>query len=96
VVCPGDVTGPARAGSANIDRTVHGRDYIRMLAHAQVVVRAPNRNLQGTDVATMDSLWEPAIHALEIDKMAVAALSAKSVEFALKEGFICHDHSPGV
>jgi hypothetical protein len=42
---PGNVARPARAGSDPIECFVHGFEHRRMLAHAQVIVGAPDGNL---------------------------------------------------
>ena len=42
VVGAGDVARAAGAGAAFVQRLVHGRDHLGMLAHAEIVVRAPD------------------------------------------------------
>ena len=42
---PGNVARPARAGSDPIDSVMHCCEHRRMLAHAQVIVGAPDGNL---------------------------------------------------
>ena len=41
----GDVAGAAGAGAAAVDRRVHRRQHRRVLAHAEIVVRAPDGDL---------------------------------------------------
>ena len=55
VVGAGDVARAAGAGAAAVERLVHGRDHLRMLAHAEIVVRAPDGDLAGGAVA--HSAW---------------------------------------
>ena len=40
----GDVAGAARTGARGVDRLVHGGEHLRMLAHAEIVVAAPDGN----------------------------------------------------
>ena len=40
----GDVARAARAGAGGVDRLVHGGEHLRVLAHAEIVVGAPDRD----------------------------------------------------
>ena len=76
----GDVAGAAGAGAARRRRRAHRRDHVRMLAHAQIVVGAPDSDLlrgaivvaQGNGMATDDPL--------ELDKMPIAVLGFQPVQ----------------
>ncbi len=70
---PGDVARAARAGADPIDRLVHGREHLRVLAHAEVVVRAPDDDVAHIAIV-MEMLrrWEAAAHAPNIRKDAIA------------------------
>src|SRR5712672_2834408 len=49
----GDVSGAASARARAIDRPVHGRQHIAMLAHPQIVVAAPHGHATGLAVRTV-------------------------------------------
>ena len=74
VVGAGDVAGAAGAGAAAVDRLVHGVEHGRVLAHAEIVVRAPDRDLAAAAVAIEGGAGEVAGVALEVGEDPVAAL----------------------
>jgi hypothetical protein len=94
VVRAGDVAGPARAGAAARDRLVHGREYLGMLSHAEIVVGAPDDHLAGTALTMMRRQGEAAGLALEIGEDAVASFAPKPAEFLKEKRFVIHDVLP--
>ena len=58
VVGARDVAGAAGAGAAAVERLVHRLEHLRMLAHAEIVVRAPDRDLAGAVGAVMGGARE--------------------------------------
>ena len=78
VVGAGDVAGAARPGAALVDRIVHRRDHRIVLAHTQIVVRAPHRHiLRGAVLAVACRLREIARMTLQIRKHTVIAVIAQ-------------------
>ncbi len=55
VVGAGDVAGAAGAGAAAVERLVHGGEHLGVLAHAEIVVGAPDRDLAA--VARRRGAW---------------------------------------
>ena len=51
----GDVARAARAGADGVDRLVHGGDHGRVLAHAEIVVRAPDGDVAGATLGEVSA-----------------------------------------
>ena len=67
-----------------------------MLAHAEIVVRAPHRNL-GADAVIKGARKAPAA-PFKIGKDAVPALGAQPIQALFEKGFVIHrrrDRQPG-
>ena len=73
-----DIAGAARAGARSAQFLRHGRQHGRVLPHAEIIVRAPHRDL-GAD-AVIESAREAAAAPLEIGKDPVAALGVERVD----------------
>ena len=86
----GDVAGAAGAGAVLVDRGVHRRDHLRVLAHAEVVVRAPDGDLGGPVADEAAGAREVAAAAGELGEDAVVALLAEGVELAAEQGVVVH------
>src|SRR5271165_1576006 len=61
-----------------------------MLAHAEIVVRAPDRHLDRAARAVPGGPREVARAALQLSKHAVAAFAAEAVQLLLEERFVVH------
>src|SRR6266436_2390396 len=48
MIGPGDVSRAAGAGAEALCRRHHGPDHLRMLAHPEIIVRAPDHHLAPT------------------------------------------------
>ena len=86
----GDVAGAAGAGAAAVDRIVHRRDDLRVLAHAEVVVRAPDGDVAGALADVAGGAREGAVGARELGEDAVVALLAERVELLAEQGVVVH------
>src|SRR4030088_2551523 len=84
----GDVAGPSRPGAGSAQFFGHGRPHGRVLAHAEIVVRAPHRDL-GAD-AVVESAREATAAPLEISEDPVAALGVERVNARPKEAVEIH------
>jgi hypothetical protein len=73
-----------------IKRRMHRRQHLRMLAHAEIVVRAPHRHLARSPGIVPDRPRIAPGLALDIGKDAVAALLAEGVEPASEKGLVVH------
>ena len=90
VVGAGDVAGAARTGAAGIQRLVHGGDDLRVLAHAEIVVGAPDGDLGDARGPMMGSPGKAPGPAFEIGKHPVAALFAQLVQFRPEKMLVGH------
>ena len=86
----GDVAGAAGAGAVLVDRGVHRREHLRVLAHAEVVVRAPDGDVGGAVADEAAGAREVAAAAGELGEDAVVALLAEGVELAAEQGVVVH------
>ncbi len=87
----GDVARAARTGADRVDGLVHGGDHGGMLAHAEVVVGAPDgdraRGLRVVEVLGGRIGAAPALH---VGKHAVAAFAMDGVERNLERLCVVH------
>ena len=74
MVGAGDVARAARAGAHAGCGLDHGADHLRMLGHAEVIVRAPDHDVALALRGMPDRVRETACDALEIGKDPVAPL----------------------
>ena len=84
----GDVAGAAGAGAERLDRLNHRAEHRRVLAHPEVVVGAPHRDL-GAD-AVIEGARKPAATPLEIGKDPVSSLGAERIEALSEKAFVVH------
>jgi len=84
----GDVARTPGAGPDRPQRLLDRRQHHRVLPHAEIVVRAPHRDL-GAD-AVIIGARKTAAAPLEIGKDAVAPLGAQRVEALFEEAFVIH------
>ena len=76
-----DVAGAARAGADVVQRVFHRLDDRGVLAHAEIVVRAPHGDRLGAVVAGEAArVGERALGPQDVDEHAVAALVVKAVD----------------
>ncbi|GIS12885.1 MAG: hypothetical protein CM15mP115_20360 [Alphaproteobacteria bacterium] len=80
----GDVAGAAGAGAARRRRRAHGRDHVRMLAHAEIVVGTPDDDLLRRAIVVAQGDRVPADDPLELDEMPVAVLGFQAVQLRAK------------
>ena len=88
--CAGDIARAARAGSHGVNRLVHGRQYHGVLAHAEIVVGAPHRNLARAICREMVRHWKATAAALQIRENPISAFSMKGVELLLEQALKIH------
>ena len=80
-----DIAGSAGAGSHGVNRLVHGLQHRRMLAHAEIVVGAPHRNLARAVCRYMLSHRKEAAAAPQIRENAISTFSKKGLELLLEQ-----------
>src|SRR5438045_6752731 len=88
--CAGDVAGAAGAGPATVDRGMHCRQYLGVLAHAEIVVGAPYRHLAAAVRVMVHRSREMPGSAFEIGKDAVASLAPQLTQLPLEKGLVIH------
>jgi hypothetical protein len=89
----GNVARTAGAGTGDIHRLVHGRHDGRMLAHAQVIVGAPNGDLARLgDSVAVKRPREPAGQALQIGENSITAFRLQMFELRAEKFVMaaCH------
>ena len=84
----GDVARAAGAGADRPQRLLHRRQHRRMLPHAEIVVRAPHRDLGADPV--IEGARKAAAAPLEIGEHAVPPLGAQRVEALFEKAFVIH------
>jgi hypothetical protein len=85
---PRDVACAAGAGANRPQRLFHRRQHRRVLPHAEIVVRAPHRDL-GAD-AVVEGARKAAAAPLEIGKDAITPLGVQRVEALSEEALVIH------
>src|SRR5579875_1293167 len=83
-----DVARAAGAGADFVDRFMHRRAHGRVLAHAEIVVGAPDGDLAAACMVVR--VREIARFALEIGEHAVATFGFQPVDALLKKPFVIH------
>lgn len=83
LVVAGDVARATSAGPVSIERLVHRLQHLRIAAHAQIVVRAPDRHalLRGGRVGPRKLLGEP----VDVVEVAVRFVLVLLLQFAVVE-----------
>src|SRR5262249_51399976 len=97
MIVAGDVTGAASAGAHPRRRFDHGANHLRMLAHAKIIVRAPDHDRARAVRGMPYCMRETPGDALEIGKHAVAPFLLQPGERDGKEMVIVHSaRSPSI
>src|SRR3954452_6661097 len=86
----GDVAGAAGAGADAGRGLDHRAHYLRVLAHAEIIVRAPDHDVALTLRRVPERMREPAGNALEIGEHAVAPLGVETIKGGIEELGVIH------
>jgi hypothetical protein len=89
-----DVAGAPGAGAAVVERGVHGIQHQGALAHAQIVVGAPDRDLLDTVRAVALGLREASGAPFQIGEHAVAPLGLQARDGLREIAFVVHAPEP--
>jgi hypothetical protein len=84
----GDVARSAGTGAHARGRIDHRPHHLRMLGHAEVIVRAPDHHVARTVRRVPDRVWKPPSQPFQIGEDAVAALMAKLVQGQVEIGIV--------
>ena len=90
MIVAGDVAGAAGAGAHAGRGLHHGADHLRVLAHAEVIVRAPDDDVLRPVRRMPDGMRKAAGDAFEIGEHAVAPLRMQPVERVGKIGAVIY------
>ena len=90
----GDVAGAAGAGAATVQRLVHRRQHRRILAHAEVVVGAPDGDVRRAVQAVMGGAGERPGVALQLGEDPVTALGLEGVDRRPEDILVVHSIAP--
>src|ERR1700676_5481815 len=87
-ICARNVARSARARTHRTRRGAHRFDYLGMLAHAEVVVRAPDDDIPLAARAVPVRMRELSRLALQVGEDAITALTFQGINRRLKASFI--------
>src|SRR5262245_50976658 len=96
VVGTGNVARAAGAGTATVQRLLHRRQDLRMLAHAEIVVGAPDSDGALAIGTVTQRLRKLASAAFEFGEDPIAALGPKLRQFAGEESVKIHEQLPAI
>ena len=86
----GDVAGAAGAGADPGRGLDHGADHFGVLAHAEIVVGAPDHDIARTLRAVPHRMRKPAGDPLEVGENPVAAFIMQAIEGGTEELAVIH------
>src|SRR5688572_33216416 len=86
----GNIAGAARSGTSRAGRVGHGCHHGRVLAHAEIIVRAPDDDLAGAVRVVPDGVRETAGEPLDVGEHAVAPLVLQGLDGVTKKGLVIH------
>ena len=89
----GDVAGATRAGAHPRCGLDHGADHLGVLAHAEVVVGAPDHDLARALRRMPDRVRKTASDTLEVGKNPIAPLLVQTVQGAGEKRVVFHEKS---
>jgi hypothetical protein len=90
MVGAGNIAGAPGAGARAGRGLDHGADHLGVLAHAEIIVGAPDHDVAGALRRVPDRMREPAGDALEIREHPVAALVPQSGDCGGEEPVMIH------
>ena len=90
VMGAGDVAGAAGAGADSRGGLDHGADHFRVLAHAEIVVGAPDHDVALALRRVPDRMREAARDPLEVGENPVAPLVMQAAEGGGEEFAVIH------
>src|SRR5262244_395513 len=104
VVGSGDIASAAGSGADARRRRHHRADHLRVLSHAEIVVRAPDHDLAPAGWRMPDRVRETAGDPLEVCEHSIALLFSQAPQRRSKERVVIHfscldvsvEHSAGV
>ena len=90
VIGAGNVAGAAGAGAHAGGGLDHGADHLGVLAHAEIVVGAPDDDFARAFRGVPDRVREPAGDPLQFREHAIAPLVMQAVQGVIEEGLVIH------
>jgi hypothetical protein len=89
----GDIACAAGPGARAVDGALHGVEHRRVLAHAQIIVAAPDGDPPlGSAGLAQQRMWECAAQAQDVHEDAITPLGPQSVEGLAEPVIIVHRH----
>jgi hypothetical protein len=85
-----DIARAARTGAATIQRFMHGAQHIRVLTHAEIIIRAPNSHFTAHALIMPSGARKLSTTPLEIGEDPVPAFTAKAIKLTLEKFFVIH------
>ena len=90
----GDVARAAGARAVPVDRVLHRGANDIVLAHSEIVVRAPHRDFHRSGRRVVYRSWETAVSPLKIRKDSVPALRLEVLDTVSEESFVVQGLGP--
>src|SRR6267154_5286724 len=90
MIGPGDVSRATSAGAEACCRRYHGPGHLRVLAHPEIIVRAPDHHLAPTARRVPDGVWEATSDALKIREHTIALFIPQPAQGGGKKRVIVH------
>ena len=94
VIGPGDVAGPAGARAHPGRRLHHGANHLRVLAHAEIVVRAPDDHVARPRRGMPAGMRKTARDPLEVGEHAIALLVPEPIDRSCEKRVVDHELEP--
>src|SRR6185295_8109890 len=92
MVGPGDVARAAGARSHAQRRLDHGAEDFRVLAHAEIIIRAPDHYLSWTSLGMPDSVRVAASYPFEFNEHSITIFAAESSQRVREVAIVVHHH----
>src|ERR1044071_4382995 len=86
----GNVARAAGSGTHTGSGFDHGPNDLRMLCHAEVIIRAPNHDIALALRGMPNGVWEASCNALQVDENPVTALVTEFVECRREQSLVIH------
>jgi hypothetical protein len=79
-----------RTCPATIQRFMHGIQHIRVLPHAEIVIRTPNGHFTTYALIVPRCTWKLATAPFQICKYPIPAFTAKAIKLTLEKFLVIH------
>jgi hypothetical protein len=85
-----DVARAARTCPATIQRFMHGAQHIRMLSHAEIIIRTPNSHLTAHALVVTRCARKLSAAPFKISEDPIPAFAAEAIKLPLEKFLVIH------